>query len=194
MSNEIEQWRDVPGYSGYQASTLGRVRSVDLTAMAGRGGGIRRLKSRVLRPQQNRLGYQYVSLGRKQRNKAVHRLVAAAFIGPCPDECEVNHKDGSPPNNDPANLEYVTHRENMQHAASLGRQSRPPKHGESNHFAKYTDAQVRHAYAVFSSGKSITQASRESGVPVASLKNIFYRGAWSHLNLPPLPQRRKRIA
>jgi hypothetical protein len=50
----------------------------------------------------------------------VHRLVAAAFI-PNPEmkKC-VNHKDGCKSNNCETNLEWVTHSENMQHAANQG--------------------------------------------------------------------------
>jgi hypothetical protein len=50
----------------------------------------------------------------------VHQLVAEAFIGPRPKGRELNHKDGDMTNNIVANLEYVTHRENIQHARRLG--------------------------------------------------------------------------
>ena len=38
--DELERWRNIPGYRGYQASSLGQVRSVDRTlANGGRVGG-----------------------------------------------------------------------------------------------------------------------------------------------------------
>lgn len=50
----------------------------------------------------------------------VNRLVLEAFVGPCPDGHESNHKDGIKSNNDSENLEWVTHSENVQHAYRLG--------------------------------------------------------------------------
>lgn len=45
---------------------------------------------------------------------SVHRLVAAAFV-PGDQALEVNHKDLDKTNNHFANLEWVTHRANIQH-------------------------------------------------------------------------------
>ena len=49
-----------------------------------------------------------------------HRLVADAFI-PNKDNLKcVNHIDGDKTNNDISNLEWCTHKQNMQHAADTG--------------------------------------------------------------------------
>jgi len=53
------------------------------------------------------------------RQIGVHRIVADAFMGPCPLNHEVNHKDLNKKNNLPGNLEYVTHKENLEHAVRL---------------------------------------------------------------------------
>ena len=44
----------------------------------------------------------------------VHRLVAEAFIGPCPVGHQVHHKDGNGLNNHITNLKYVTDAENKR--------------------------------------------------------------------------------
>lgn len=78
-----------------------------------------RRRGRVLRPQPHNNGYRTVSPdGRK--HKTIHSLVAAAFLGPRPDGCDVNHIDGDKTNNAASNLEYVTRKENMQHAMATG--------------------------------------------------------------------------
>lgn len=100
----MEQWRDIPGWEGrYQASTLGRIRS------------IRRLKSgrttiRVLRVGFKE-GYQQVVLCRngKKSNQLVHTLVALAYHGPCPaSKHSIDHENRLPYDNRPSNLKYAT--------------------------------------------------------------------------------------
>ena len=51
------------------------------------------------------------------RSERVHRLVAAAFLGPppSPQHSHVNHKDGDKQNNAASNLEYATPGENRAH-------------------------------------------------------------------------------
>lgn len=77
-----------------------------------------------------------------RRSKAitlkVHRLVAGTFI-PNPKNLPfVNHKDGNKLNNELSNLEWVTHKENVRHAVSLGLY----KTGIRPKNAKLTDEQV----------------------------------------------------
>lgn len=77
---------------------------------------------RILRGSRDHSGYPNMGLRRNmhQHQISVHRLVTAAFLGPCPKHLEVNHKDGNKDNNRIENLEYVTTAENMRHASALG--------------------------------------------------------------------------
>lgn len=109
MCDEI--WRPVVGYEGlYEVSDKGRVRSL----FSKRG--------KVLSPAKS-MGYPYVNLSRDGRPRfaRIHVLVAAAFIGECPDGHEVNHKDSDRTNNNVSNLEYVTHAQNVLHAVASGK-------------------------------------------------------------------------
>lgn len=49
------------------------------------------------------------------KDKAIHRLVAEAFIENINNKKYVNHKDGNKKNNNIDNLEWVTQSENTQH-------------------------------------------------------------------------------
>lgn len=66
-------------------------------------------------------GYFMVTLtnGPKQKNFLIHRLVAMHFIdNPLNKKC-VNHINMDKSNNNVANLEWLTHSENMKHRYTI---------------------------------------------------------------------------
>jgi len=89
-----------------------------------------KLKS-LIKQQLNSTGYRQVvcAFGSKQRNMVVHRMVACAFIplkehhteaALHPKDLEVNHVKGIKENNSYSSLEWVTPKENQEHAISTG--------------------------------------------------------------------------
>ena len=91
-----------------------------------------------LKPQLNSNGYYriYLSKNGKVTKKYIHRLVAKMFIPNPNDLPQVNHKDGNKLNNRAENLEWVTPKENIQHAFKKGLSKIPC--GENNyHYGKY---------------------------------------------------------
>ena len=112
-----EIWKDIPGYEGrYQASTEGRIRSVDrrVRVVAHGTEATRLVRGRILRPgQYEKSGHVSVVLGHGAKGSPVHQLVALAFLGPAPAGCEVCHNDGNPKNNKLDNLRYDTRTENI---------------------------------------------------------------------------------
>lgn len=118
-----EMWKDIKGYEGlYQVSNLGNVRSLEHLDKNKRN----RIVGRVLKPGMKAYGYLQVGLRDgygKQKNYYVHRLVMEAFVGECPDGCEVNHIDENKANNNISNLEYVTHKTNMNYGTNIQRRA-----------------------------------------------------------------------
>ena len=106
-----ERWKPIPGFDGYEASTLGRIRSADRKLSDGRHAG-----SVVLRPTTDAKGYQRVTLSISGRPKTmqVHVLVCLAFHGPRPRGKEVRHLDGVKHNCQPWNLAWGTKAEQEQ--------------------------------------------------------------------------------
>lgn len=125
---ENEEWRAVVGFEGrYEVSNIGRVRSVDTVVYAGRGR-TRRARGRVLSLYYgDRYPKANLKVNGKQRNSYVHILVAAAFLGPCPEGMEVCHNNGDRLDNRPENLRYDTHSANMldrrEHGTAFSRRN-----------------------------------------------------------------------
>lgn len=103
-----EIWRIIPNFENYAVSNFGRVKRITPNH--------RTAVNRLLKPWLSKKGYPTVSLGHSLKRE-VHVLVAIAFLGPYPPGHEVNHIDTNTQNPHLDNLEYVTHRGNMEHAA-----------------------------------------------------------------------------
>lgn len=113
----MEEWRDIPGYEGrYQASTEGRIRSLDRRVRLVAHGveTTRAVRGRILRPGRYcNSGHVSVVLGHGAQGSPVHQLVALTFLGPRPEGADICHADGNPKNNAVSNLRYDSRRENI---------------------------------------------------------------------------------
>lgn len=112
MSETVE-WRDVPGWEGcYKVSNDGQIYSI---ARSGCKGGLRKFHI-------NAGGYRMVSLKSHGRSltTGIHRLVALAFVPNPENKPQVNHINGKKDDNRAENLEWVTAKENTQHAFLKG--------------------------------------------------------------------------
>ena len=103
-------WKDVVGYEGiYKVNNLGDVMRIS--------------KNKLLTPYVGvkSKGYMYVKLSRDgiSKKKALHRVVAEAFLPNNSNCSEVNHKDGDKANNSVSNLEWVTRSQNELHSYAI---------------------------------------------------------------------------
>lgn len=173
--HSTEIWCPVVGYEHlYSVSDCGSVRR-DAAGQGTRAG--RRVKTGITAKGYVRAP---LSLGdRRLRHHMVHRLVAAAFIGPCPDGCEVNHKNTVKTDNRPENLEYITHGDNIRHAFSNGLVSRAK--GSRNHAAKLTEADVVVIRAELAKGVGLGTLGKRYGVSKQVIFSIRNRTTWRHI-------------
>lgn len=85
---------------------------------------------KIQKPQICHKGYAYIEIGKKKFK--IHRLVAKYFIQNPEDKPQVNHKDGNKLNNNVSNLEWVTNKENYEHAMDKGLFSKEFLHYKGN--------------------------------------------------------------
>ena len=95
-------------------------------------GNIRNFNTKkLLNPHINTTVYYYITLrneaGKKRKHYKLHQLIAKAFIPNPLNHLYINHKDGNKLNNNLSNLEWVTHKENMEHASELNLISKKPR-------------------------------------------------------------------
>lgn len=153
----MAEWRTIPSEPRYKVSSDG------LVQFAG--------SSQPRKPYICTRGYQYVGYlcDGKRRTRTIHRMVAEAFLGSCPEGCEVRHLDGNPSNNSLSNLAYGTKRENAADREAHGRTAR----GEKNGNAKLSDAlasEIRDAYAA--GGLTQYDLAHRYGISQAQVNNI----------------------
>jgi hypothetical protein len=121
---EQEEWKSIDGFSRYQVSNLGRVKSLERTTPAGNRGAMRHRPEFIMKGCN--FGYEYFKVNMrgddgKTYNVKVHRLVALHFIPNPHNKPCVNHIDFNRCNNHVNNLEWVTYKENSEHMKQAGR-------------------------------------------------------------------------
>lgn len=158
------EWRAVAGYDGlYQVSNTGLIRN---------SAGL------VLKDYDNGRGYRALKLARSgtKRHHYVHRLVAAAFLGP--SDLEVNHLDGDKTNNCASNLEYTTRTGNNLHARRVLK-----RHvGEDHCYAKLTEDSVRRIRELAQTNKSYADIGKKFGIAADTVSKVVRGRSWQSVS------------
>ena len=164
MTQEVlsgPSWRIVEEFDRYEVSDTGIVR--------------RRSDGYVMGQRSISTGYRGVTLFPGRKTRYVHRLVATAFLEPCPPKHEVNHKDGDKTNNDWRNLEWLTRAENLNHAMRIGIKT---DYGEGSPNVKLTAVQVQAIREGSSRGISQYELAALHGVCQGTVNQIVRRLMW----------------
>lgn len=135
-----------------------------------------RMKSRV-----GDRGYEKVTIVAESGERVyalVHRLVATAYIDNPDNKPFVNHIDGIKTNNHVSNLEWVTPRENMLHAAHvLG-----VGLGENSGNAIYTEDMIHAVCKLLEQGYINKDISIATGVKQHTVCGIRKGLTWCHIS------------
>lgn len=165
-----ESWKIIAGFPMYEISSYGRIFSHH--------------RMRVLSPRKwkSHTGSIYfkasLRIDAEPHYIFVHRLVAQAFI-PNPDrKATVNHKDGNPSNNRVDNLEWATHRENIDHAKRTGL----VKRGMECSNAKLSETDVIQIKNRLAAGEGQQKIADSLNVSITAVQNIGSGRTWSWLN------------
>jgi hypothetical protein len=167
-----EEWREIPGFPGYEASDTGRVRSFLNTQR-------RRVeRPKVLCPYIGKSGYASVALNNK--TQWVHRLVLLAFGGaPSSQGLECCHINGVRADNRASNLRWGTRIENRHDSLRHATRAR----GERSPQAKLTETMVVQAAIRVADGESQASVARSMGVSQPIISRAIRGLNWRHVGL-----------
>lgn len=172
----MEIWKDVIGYEGiYSVSNIGNVRRDKAYATTKVG--------KIIKPVvHDRSKYLRVALFKDciRRYFYVHVLVANAFIGIKQKGMEVNHIDANKSNPRLENLEYLTHKENMEHSFNLG--YRKPAKGLTHGMCKLNEQQVIEIRKEWAEKNTAQRdIAKKFSVNQAQVWRIIHRKTWVHI-------------
>ncbi|QHJ80611.1 MAG: hypothetical protein [Bacteriophage sp.] len=173
-----EVWRAIPGYPGYEASSLGNIRS--FRSANGRGG-LKTTPTPVKPTLIKGKPYYQVTLGKGDGTyyqARLHVLILETFIGPKPSVFhEGCHNDGNPDNNQESNLRWGTKADNEEDRRSHGKQIRGSKSPNTN----LTEADVLDIRQGLAEGKTGVELSKKYQLGRSAISRIKNREAWGHI-------------
>lgn len=185
MGIYVEEWRPVIGllidYSEYyEVSNLGRVRSLDRKCKT-KNNKEKFYKGVILKNNINSRGYEMVVLskGGVQKTETVHKLVALAWLKPCPGKygtekgCyNLDHIDKNKLNNSANNLRWMLMEENSDQGSRKGEE-----HGSSRLKEKQV-IEIRNSYL------SLKEIAKQYNISYIHAYNIICGNKWKHIPYP----------
>lgn len=182
-----EEWRPIPGLPYFEASSIGRVRSMARTvSQRNHGHIVQRFCETVIRTQHllhNAQPPYFVFNARPGKsNYRYNRAVCAAFHGAPPTpRHEAAHLDGNSLNNVPSNLAWKTPAENGLDKVRHGTPARGVRHSK----ARFSDADIVAIFAAYASGSLQAEIAAAFGIDQGTIGCILLRKTWMHVFIEP---------
>jgi hypothetical protein len=166
VPEELEAWKPIPSLPGYEASSLGRIRSWRLGHFKKKE---RRGTPLIRKAQPDRDGYLSINfkVNGEMVLRRVHHLVLEAFKSSRQPNLEGRHLDGKPSNNSVANLEWGTHLENEQDKLRHGTRTS----GEKNGNAKFTNQEAQKIRSSTTKNTILAKKYRVSDATIHRIKS-----------------------
>lgn len=160
-----ENWVSIPGYPGYMASTLGRIKSIDHKTDTGYPvkGKIRKQHISL------RHGYMRIQLRHRMKSFQVHQIIALSFLDNPNGYKSVNHKNGIKTDNRVDNIEWCNDAYNINHAHKNGLMN--PPNGTKHWSSKLDETQVRTIRKCHSDGITIYKLAKYFKVSFLCARN-----------------------
>lgn len=169
-----EIWKQIPIAKNYEASSLGRIRS-----LKDNFGNFRKqpLVLKLLNPPSMRYSRINLHIDGRQHSCAVHRIILWTFKGPSPKGYHGAHLNGDAKDNRIANLVWTTPRENNEHKKKHGTWQCGERHGN----CKYQESVIREAKSLLKQGINRREVMRRLDLPLHLVKDLKGGRAWKHV-------------
>lgn len=179
------EYLPIPGCDGYFAGEDGSI--VSCWVQKGRDSGrgtdwVLSDEPHQIFPSSDSRGRQRIEINQngQRRKHFVHRLVLAAFVGPCPDGCECCHFDGNAGNNNLRNLRWDT---KLANHADRHRHGTVPR-GEGHKRCRVTDAQVLEIRDMAAAGIRQRDIASRLGISQTQVGRIVRNESRKHIQTP----------
>lgn len=188
----MEIWKKIPGFDFYEASNLGRVRSIarTISQLQPRYGDMiieRHFKSKILSQSvlsdKGKYPHFVVTICRDtiKYKFLVHRLVLLTFVGECPEGMQCCHNDGNGLNNILENLRWDTPSNNQLDRHKHGTQWAPVYKGSTHPRAILNEDNVFNIRRDRRNGKSCKELAEEFRIKLGTIQGIVGRRSWKHI-------------
>ena len=191
------EWKTIPSFPMYEASTDGLIRSKARERVTPTGG-LYVTPAKVLTQFLQINGYKHVALYRDgvRKNVLVHRVVAMAFLGVGSESLQVDHINGNKHDNRPENLRWCTAKGNINNPVTLQKKIGPNNHFYGKKHSKSSIEKMKRSIAKLDKSgannpsarklvnittgvifSTVRKAAKSIGVSECSIPNAIRRGS-----------------